>query len=104
MPDEEAAIRAATAWQSGSPPEGRPYEAGADTSKLAMGAMGQCYKGEGPLRIMMYWPAPLSEAQSQWHPFEQEFWGLLQLRREIVKHVGRIPPVMHTDHGTSTRL
>eukprot|EP00969_Alexandrium_andersonii_P018652 814590-Alexandrium_andersonii.AAC.1 len=52
----------------------------------------------------MYWSAPLSEAQSQWHPFEQEFWGLLQLRREIAKHFGRIPPVMYTDHGTVTRL
>ena len=37
VPDEEAAIRAAAAWQSGSPPEGRPYEAGADTSNMAMG-------------------------------------------------------------------
>ena len=26
------------------------------------------------------------------------------MRREIVKHFGRIPPVMHTDHGTDTRL
>ena len=39
VPDEEAAIRAAAAWQSGSPPEGRPYEAGADTSKIAMGGV-----------------------------------------------------------------
>eukprot|EP00969_Alexandrium_andersonii_P238708 10537465-Alexandrium_andersonii.AAC.1 len=63
----------------------------------------QCDKNEGTLRIMMFWSAPLSEAQSQRHPFEQ-FWGLQQLRRGIVKHVGRIPPVMYTDHGTATRL
>eukprot|EP00969_Alexandrium_andersonii_P118284 5231452-Alexandrium_andersonii.AAC.1 len=30
VPDEEASIRAAAAWQSGQPPDGRPYEAGAD--------------------------------------------------------------------------
>ena len=37
VPDEEAAIRAAAAWQAGAPPAGRPYEGGADTSKIAMG-------------------------------------------------------------------
>ena len=43
VPDEEAAIRAAAAWLAGEPPVGRPYEAGADTSKIAMGGvMGQC--------------------------------------------------------------
>ena len=52
----------------------------------------------------MYWSAPLYPAQRQWHPLEQEFWGLLQLRRAIVKHFGRIPIVMHTDHGTITRI
>ena len=45
-----------------------------------------------------------SEAQSQRHPFEQEFWGLLQLRREIAKHFGRIPMVIHTDHANLVRL
>eukprot|EP00969_Alexandrium_andersonii_P313286 13841565-Alexandrium_andersonii.AAC.1 len=39
VPDEEAAIRAAAAWQSGLPPDGRPYEAGADTSNIAMGGV-----------------------------------------------------------------
>ena len=66
--------------------------------------MGQCSEKNGKLRILMYWNAPLSPAQSQWHPFEQEFWGLLMFRRETVKHFGRIPPVIHTDHGTLTRL
>ena len=66
--------------------------------------MGQCEKNNGRLRILMYWSGPLSLAQSQWHPFEQEFWGCLQLKREIVKHFGRIPIIMHTDHGSLTRL
>jgi hypothetical protein len=101
VPDEEAAVLAAAAWNSGLPPAGRPYEAGADTSKIAMGGlMGQCEKNNGRLRILMYWSGPLSLAQSQWHPFEQEFWGCLQLKREIVKHFGRIPIIMHTDHGS----
>ena len=66
--------------------------------------MGQCETDGGKLRVLMYWSAPLSPAQSQWHPFEQEFWGCLQLRREIIKHFGRIPPIIHTDHGSLTRL
>ena len=58
----------------GRPPEGRPYELGADTSKIAMGGvMGQCDKANGRLKVLLYWSAPLSVAQSQWHPFEQEF-------------------------------
>ena len=47
VPGEEAAIRAAAAWQSGSPPEGRPYEAGVDTSKIAMGGHGAVWQGRG---------------------------------------------------------
>ena len=35
---------------------------------------------------------------------EQEFWGLVQFGREVVKHFGRIPMVLHTDHGSVTRL
>ena len=74
VPDEEAAIRAAAAWQAGAPPAGRPCEGGADTSKIAMGGgLGQCAEANGKLRILMYWSAPLSPAQSQWHPLEQEF-------------------------------
>ena len=105
VPDERAAIAAAAAWLAGDPPRGRPYEAAADTSKIAMGGvLGQCAENNGKLLILMYWSAPLSDAQSQWHPLEQEFWGLLQLRREIIKHFGRIPPIMHTDHGYLTRI
>ena len=52
----------------------------------------------------MYWNAPLSPAQSQWHPYEQECWGLVQMKREIIKHFGRIPCVLHTDHGNIVRL
>ena len=66
------------------------------------GVMGQADQDGGKLQVLMYWSAPLSPAQSQWHPFEQEFWGLLQMKREIVKHFGRIPIVMHTGHGTLT--
>jgi len=105
VPDEAAAIKAASAWMLGEPPTGRPYEAGADTSKLAMGGvLGQCEKNDGKLRILLYWSAMLAPVQSQWHPFEQEFWGLLQFKREAIKHLGRIPLVLHTDHGTITRV
>ena len=37
VPDEGAAIEAANAWLSGAPPQGRPYELGADTSGYANG-------------------------------------------------------------------
>ena len=72
VPDEEAALVAAAAWLSGASPAGRPFEGGADTSKLAMGGvLGQCAANNGKLIVLMYWSAPLSLSQSQWHPFEQ---------------------------------
>ena len=72
VPDEAAAIKAASAWLAGDPPVGRPYEGGADTSKIAMGGvMGQCTENNGRLAILLYWSAPLSQAQSQWPPMEQ---------------------------------
>ena len=105
VPDEAAAVEAASAFVAGDPPRGRPYELGADTSKIAVGGvMGQCAENNGVLRILMYWSAPLSLSQSQWHPFEQEFWGLLQLKRQTTKHFGRIPIIMHTDHANLTRF
>ena len=105
VPNERAAIAAANAWLRGDPATGLPYEGGADTSKIAMGGvLGQAESAGGRLRILMYWSAPLSPAQSQWHPFEQEFFGLLHLKREVVKHFGRIPLIMYADHGTITRL
>ena len=105
VPDERAAVEAAAAWQQGLPPAGRPYELGADTSKIAAGGvMGQAHPVTGKLMVLLYWSAPLSPSQSNWHPFEQEFYGLLMLRRETVKHHGRIPVIIHTDHATITRL
>ena len=74
-------------------------------SKIAVGgAVGQPTEKGGKLRFLLYWSGPLTESQSQWHPFEQELYGLLRLKREAVKHLGRIPMVLHTDHGTITRF
>ena len=71
VPNEQAAIIAARAWQNGDPPAGCPYEAGVDTSKIAMGGvLGQASTPVGKLHVLMYWNAPLSPAQSQWPPFE----------------------------------
>ena len=65
VPDEHAAVLASAAWLEGRPPEGRPYELGADTSKIAMGGVvGQCAADNGKLRVLMYWSAPLSPSQS----------------------------------------
>ena len=78
---------------------------GADTSGYAIGGVvGQCIEKEGKMRILMYFSAHLSACQQNWHPFEQEFWGLLCTRREMVKHLGRIPALMHTDHANVARL
>ena len=70
VPDEAAAIEAMRAYAAGDPPTGRPYEGGVDTSKIAMGGVcGQCVENDGKLLVLMYWSAPLSASQSQWHPF-----------------------------------
>ena len=51
---------------AGDPPAGIPYEAGADTSKIAMGGLlGQADSPGGKLRVLMYWSSPLSPAHSQ---------------------------------------
>ena len=50
--DERAALIAASNWISGDPPtqEGRPFEVGADTSKIAWGGvLGQCDGDDGKL-------------------------------------------------------
>jgi hypothetical protein len=105
VPNERAAIEAAEAWMSGQPAAGSPFEGGVDTSKIAMGGvLGQAEFKGGPLRILLYWNLPLTAAQSQWHPFSQEFFGILHFKREVVKHFGRIPMILHTDHGSITRL
>ena len=51
----------------------------------------------------MYFSAHLSSAQQKWHPYRQEFYALLCTVREAVKHFGRIPKVIHTDHATIVR-
>ena len=105
VPDERAAIEAARAWMAKKPAAGHPYEGGADTSKIAVGgALGQARQRAERLHFLMYWSGALTASQSQWHPFQQELYGLLMLKREAVKHFGRIPMVLHTDHGTITRL
>ena len=74
VPDEAAAILAANSWQTGSVPEGRPYEGGADTSGLATGGVfGQACRKTGKLLVLMYYSGPLSPSQQKWHPFAQEF-------------------------------
>ena len=77
---------------NGDPPAGCPYEAGADTSKIAMGGLlGQAATPGGKLRVLMYWSAPLSPAQSQWHPFEQEFLANVSTRIiNEVKGINRV--------------
>jgi hypothetical protein len=78
---------------------------GADTSGYAVGGVtGQCVGNGGQMRILLYFSAHLSPSQQNWHPFEQEFWGLLCVRRDMVKHLGRIPAIIHTDHASIARL
>ena len=54
------------------------------------GVLGQTDATGGKLVVLMYWSAPLSPTQSMWHPFGQEFMGLLHMKRAVVKHFGRI--------------
>ena len=83
VPDEAAAIEAANAWLSGAPPAGRPYETGADTSGYAIGGVcGQCDKDIGKLLPLLYFTTHLAAHQMHWHSFEQELWGLLNVKGE----------------------
>ena len=66
--------------------------------------MGQCNKRNGRSVVSLCFPAHLSPSQQNWHPFEQEFWGLLNSRRDSIKHLGRIPAIIHTDHANIARL
>jgi len=105
VPDEMDAILAANRWLGGQPPAGRPYEMSADTSGYAIGGiMGQCAEPGGKLKVLGYFSAHLSPSQQQWHPFEQEFFGLLCTRRNMIKHFGRIPTLIHTDHANIARV
>ena len=51
----------------------------------------------------MYFYAHLSGAEQKWHPYRQEFYALLCCSREVVKHFGRIPKIIHTDHARIVR-
>ena len=105
VPDEAAAIEAANAWQAGAPPQGRPYEVGADTSGYAIGAIvGQCAEEGGKLKVLIYYTAHLAPHQTHWHSSSQELWGLLCSKREKNKQLGRIPAIFHTDHADLARL
>ena len=105
VPDQAAAIAAGSAWLFGRPPEGRPYEVGADTSGIAIGGVtGQCSEVNGELRVLAYFSSHLHVCQQHRHPFEQDFWELLIIRRDAIKHLGRIPAVIQTDHANIARL
>eukprot|EP00973_Karenia_brevis_P043753 6059967-Karenia_brevis.AAC.1 len=68
VPDEAAANEAANAWLLGSPPVGRPYEIGADTSGYAIGGVcRQCDKTNGKLLALLYCTAHLANHQMHWH-------------------------------------
>ena len=104
VPDEAAAIEAASAWLAGLPPAGRAYELGADGCGYAVGGVfGQANASTKVLGVLMYFSAHLSETQQKWHPYRQEFYALLCTNREAVKHSGRIPRILHTDHATIVR-
>ena len=78
---------------------------GADTSGYAIGGVcGQCDKDNGKLMPLMYYTAHLQPHQCHWHSYEQELWGLLNVVREKVKQLGRIPCIVHTDHANLARL
>lgn len=103
--DEAAALTAANAWLADEPPTGRPYGMGADMSGYAIGAgTGQCGQDNVKLPVLLYFSAHLSQYQQKWHPFEEEFGGLLCARRDCVKHLGRIPAILHTDPANITHL
>ena len=42
--------------------------------------------------------------QQHWHSFEQELWGLLHVKRDKIRALGRIPDITHTDHANLARL
>ncbi len=61
VPDEAAAMEAATAWLAGLPPAGRAYEVGADGCGYAIGGVcGQCDKNNGKFLALMYITAHFS--------------------------------------------
>ena len=80
--DDEAALEVASAWITGGELCGRPFEAGADTSKIDWGGVvGQCDENHGKLRLLLCVSGYLAPHESNQTPFEQEFKGLLHTRR-----------------------
>ena len=69
VPDEAAAIEAASAWLAGLPPAGRAYELGADGCGYAIGGVFGQANLKGVLMILMYYSAHLSDTQQKYHPF-----------------------------------
>ena len=64
VPDEAAAIAAASAWLAGLPPAGRPCEMGGDTSGYAIGGVtGQCVAAGDKVRVILYFCAHLKPSQ-----------------------------------------
>ena len=55
------------------------------------------------MKVLAYYSAHLSPCQQRYYPFEQEFWGLLCIRRDMIKHLGRIPAIIHTGHANIAR-
>ena len=56
------------------------------------------------MKVLAYYSAHLSPCQQRYHPFEQEFWGLLCTCRDMIKQLGRIPAIIHTDHANIARV
>jgi hypothetical protein len=52
----------------------------------------------------MYYSAHLSECQQKWHPFEQEFYALLNAKCAARREFGPLPCVCTTDHGNLARV
>ena len=77
----------------------------ADASRYASGGIiGQCTKDGGKLRVLGNYSAHMSPCQQRYHPYEQEFSGLLYTRRDMIKQLGRIPAIIRTDHANIARV
>ncbi len=84
LPDEQAALTTANRWLDGLPPAGRTIEMAADTSGFAIGGLrGQCSENDGTIKALAYFCARLRDSQQRRHPLLQEFFGLLDAKREM---------------------
>ena len=52
----------------------------------------------------MYYSAHLQDCQQKWHPFEQEFYAILNTKRAARLNFGDIPAVITTDHANLARV